>query len=106
MYFMKFKSGTNLLATAVLFCCVACNSPYGTSSAKGDSVKAAESSNGSGQGGSGRAEGGSNSSGSTSTTPAEGASVRNDSSKVIDNTANLDSMAKDSSSKVKKGKKP
>jgi hypothetical protein len=107
---MKWKSNIKRLAVAVVFFCGACNSPYGTDSAKGDSttVKADGSSHGSGQGGSGRAEGGSNSSGATSTTPTDGASAKTGSGNVntIDNTASMDSMARDSSSKVKKGKKP
>jgi hypothetical protein len=105
---MKLKSNINILAAAVIIFCASCNSPYGTDSAKGDSgtVKAEGGNNGSGQGGSGRAPGGDNSNGTTSNTPAEGLKVDSTKKNVIDNTAGLDSMAKDSSSKVKKGKKP
>ncbi len=102
---MKLKSSINILAAAVIFL-GACNSPYGTSSAKDDSVKAQESSHGSDQGGSGRTPGGDASNGTTSNTPAEGLKNPNDSNRMVDKSAGLDSMANDSSSKVKKGKKP
>ena len=104
---MKLKSSVYVLAAAVVLFCGACNSGYGTAPATDSgTVKADGSNNGSGQGGSDRNPGGDNSNGTKSNTATDGLTKDTTRIPLKDNSVPRDSMARDSSPRVKKGKKP